>query len=50
MRGRRALVTGASSRIGEAVSRLLAAEGYRVALLARNRERLEAVASEQNCI
>lgn len=43
---RRALVTGASSGIGEAVTRLLAAEGYRVALLARRRERLDAIRDE----
>jgi NAD(P)-dependent dehydrogenase (short-subunit alcohol dehydrogenase family) len=44
-RGRRALVSGASSGIGEAVCRLLAAHGYRVALLARRAERLRAVAA-----
>ena len=39
-------MTGASSGIGEAVTRLLAARGYRVALLARRRERLDAIQRE----
>lgn len=41
-----ALITGASSGIGCAVSRALAARGYAVANLARNQERLAVLAAE----
>jgi len=44
--GRRALVTGSSSGIGEAIARMLAQEGAAVIVHGRNRERAEKVAVE----
>ena len=46
LKGRRALVTGSSSGIGEAIVRLLTAEGASVVVHGRNRERAEAIAKE----
>jgi 3-oxoacyl-[acyl-carrier protein] reductase len=46
LRGRRALVMGASRGLGKAIAAALAAEGARVAVCARHAERIAAVAAE----
>ncbi|MCI4592295.1 SDR family NAD(P)-dependent oxidoreductase [Sphingobium sp. BYY-5] len=46
LKGRRALVTGSSSGIGEGIARMLAEEGVKVVVHGRNRERAENVAAQ----
>jgi NAD(P)-dependent dehydrogenase (short-subunit alcohol dehydrogenase family) len=46
LNGKAAVITGASRGLGKAMALALAAEGARIALVARDRERLEAVAAE----
>jgi 3-oxoacyl-[acyl-carrier protein] reductase len=48
LKGRRVLVTGSSSGIGEAIARMLADEGAAVVVHGRNRERAEKIAAEIN--
>ena len=46
LHGKVCLVTGASAGIGTGIARILAREGVRLAIAARRRDRLEALADE----
>ncbi|PTQ96540.1 NAD(P)-dependent dehydrogenase (short-subunit alcohol dehydrogenase family) [Mucilaginibacter yixingensis] len=46
LKGKRALVTGSSSGLGEAVAKLLAAEGATVIIHGRNKERVQATVAD----
>src|SRR3954449_452774 len=46
LRGKTVVVTGGSSGVGRAIARAFASEGANVALIARNRDGLEAAARE----
>ena len=46
LKGKRAIVTGGSLGIGKCIARELAHEGVDVAIVSRNKERLEAAAKE----
>src|SRR5579884_2460096 len=46
LKGRNALVTGASKGLGRAMALALAKNGARIALVSRDREKLESVARE----
>ena len=46
IKGRKAIITGASGGIGEIIAKSLAAEGVKLALLGRNTEKLEKLAME----
>ena len=46
LEGKRCLVTGASAGIGAGIARVMAREGVRLAITARRRDRLEALANE----
>ena len=46
LRGKTAIVTGASQGIGAAIARAMAAEGMRLAICGRNARRLDALANE----
>ncbi|MGW2945325.1 SDR family NAD(P)-dependent oxidoreductase, partial [Streptomyces sp. NPDC001226] len=50
LKGRRALVTGSSSGLGEAIARLLAAEGADVVVHGRDEARTRKVAEEVGAV